>query len=84
MRSARFRPIYKKLFWVFLADCIVLGWVGYNPPEGHFIIIGRIATAYYFLHLLVIMPIVGKVERTRPLPDSISAPVLRGVHKEKA
>ncbi|MGE0095356.1 MAG: cytochrome bc complex cytochrome b subunit [Alphaproteobacteria bacterium] len=84
VRSARFRPIYKKLFWVFLADCIVLGWVGYNPPEGHFIVIGQIATAYYFLHLLVIMPIVGKVERTRPLPDSISAPVLKGAHKEKA
>ncbi|MCX7354829.1 MAG: cytochrome b N-terminal domain-containing protein [Alphaproteobacteria bacterium] len=84
VRSARFRPIYKKLFWVFLADCIILGWVGYNPPEGHFIVIGQIATAYYFLHLLVIMPIVGKVERTRPLPDSISAPVLKGAHKEKA
>jgi ubiquinol-cytochrome c reductase cytochrome b/c1 subunit len=84
VRSARFRPIYKKLFWVFLADCIILGWVGYNPPEGHFIVIGQFATAYYFLHLLVIMPIVGKVERTRPLPDSISAPVLKGAHKEKA
>ena len=84
VRSARFRPIYKKLFWVFLADCMVLGWVGYNPPEGHFIVIGQIATAYYFLHLLVIMPVVGKVERTRPLPDSISAPVLKGAHKEKA
>ncbi|MHB1218988.1 MAG: cytochrome b [Alphaproteobacteria bacterium] len=84
VRSARFRPIYKKLFWVFLVDCIILGWVGYNPPEGHFIVIGQFATAYYFLHLLVIMPIVGKVERTRPLPDSISAPVLKGAHKEKA
>jgi ubiquinol-cytochrome c reductase cytochrome b/c1 subunit len=78
VRSARFRPIYKKIFWVFLADCIVLGWVGFNPPEGHFLIIGRIATAYYFLHLLVLMPVIGLVERTKPLPDSISSPVLKG------
>jgi ubiquinol-cytochrome c reductase cytochrome b subunit len=83
VRSARFRPIYKKLFWVFLADCIILGWVGANPPEGHFILIGQLATIYYFLHLLVIVPIVGKIEKTRPLPESISAPVL-GAHKEKA
>jgi ubiquinol-cytochrome c reductase cytochrome b subunit len=84
VRSARFRPIYKKIFWLFLIDCIILGWVGANPPEGHFILIGRLATAYYFLHLLVLMPIVGKMERTRPLPDSISAPVLAGARKENA
>jgi ubiquinol-cytochrome c reductase cytochrome b subunit len=76
VRSARFRPIYKWLFWLFLIDCAVLGWVGANPPSGAFLVYGRLATAYYFLHFLIVMPILGKVERTRPLPDSISAPVL--------
>ena len=76
VRSARFRPIYKWLFWVFFIDCAVLGWVGANPPEGAFLVYGRLATAYYFLHFLIIMPVLGKIERTRPLPDSISAPVL--------
>ncbi|MBM3487676.1 MAG: cytochrome b [Alphaproteobacteria bacterium] len=78
VRSARYRPIYKQLFWIFLADCIVLGWVGANPPEGYFVVIGRIATAYYFLHFLVLLPLVGKLERPRPVPTSISEPVLKG------
>ena len=76
VRSARFRPIYKQLFWVFLADCVVLGWVGANPPEGVFIVIGRICTIYYFAHFILIMPILGKFERTRPLPESIHQAVL--------
>ena len=76
VRSARFRPIYKQFFWIFLADCAVLGWVGANPPEGSFIFIGRICTAYYFIHFLIILPVLGKFERTRPLPESIHQAVL--------
>jgi ubiquinol-cytochrome c reductase cytochrome b subunit len=59
-------------------DCIVLGWVGANPPEGYFVIIGRIATLWYFLHFLIILPVVGLFEVPSPLPSSISQPVLRG------
>ena len=81
VRSAKFRPLYKQMFWLFLIDCLVLGWVGKNPPEGMFIIIGRIASIYYFLHLLVLMPLVGKFERPRPLPESIGTPVLKGAGK---
>jgi quinol-cytochrome oxidoreductase complex cytochrome b subunit len=77
VRSARFRPIYKQLFWVFFADCVVLGWVGAHPPEGVYIMIARICTAYYFAHFLLIMPIVGKLERPRPLPESIHEAVLK-------
>jgi len=76
VRSATFRPIYKVLFWVFLADALLLGYVGAQPPEGIWIHIGRIATAYYFLHLIVLLPIVGLVERPRPLPQSIAQAVL--------
>jgi quinol-cytochrome oxidoreductase complex cytochrome b subunit len=39
-RSARFRPIYKWVFWLLIIDVLVLGWVGGNPPEGKFIVIG--------------------------------------------
>jgi len=77
VRSARFRPIYKQLFWVFLVSTVVLGWVGSQVPEGLPLLLGRIATVYYFAHLLVIMPILGKLERTRPLPESIGEPVLK-------
>jgi quinol-cytochrome oxidoreductase complex cytochrome b subunit len=77
VRSAKFRPIYKQVFWLLLIDAIVLGWVGANPAEGHFLIIGRIATAYYFFHFIVLMPLVGWFETPRPLPESISASVTK-------
>jgi ubiquinol-cytochrome c reductase cytochrome b subunit len=76
VRSATFRPIYKKFFWIFVIDALILGWVGSKPAEGHYIIIGRIATAYYFLHFLILMPLLGRYEKHRPLPESISKPVL--------
>ena len=76
VRSATFRPIYKILFWIFLIDAIVLGWVGSKPAEGIYIIISRIATLYYFLHFLILLPLIGKFERNRPLPESIGKPVL--------
>lgn len=76
VRSARFRPLYRQFFWVFLLDCVVLGWVGANPAEGHFVLIGRLATAYYFFHFLAIVPLLGVFERPKPVPESISRPVL--------
>ncbi len=78
VRSARFRPLYKKVFWLLVLDVLMLGWVGANPPEGFFLVIGRIGTAYYFLHWLVIVPLISLFERPRPLPVSISQPVLGG------
>ena len=56
----------------------MLGWVGYNPPEGIYLIIGQIATAYYFAHFLIVIPLLGRFETPRPLPRSINEPVLRG------
>ena len=76
VRSSTFRPIYKQFFWILVIDCIILGWVGANPPEGAFILIGRLSTAYYFAHFIVVMPLVGWLEKPRPLPDSIASSVL--------
>jgi quinol-cytochrome oxidoreductase complex cytochrome b subunit len=78
VKSARYRPLYKQFFWLFFIDCIILGWVGANPAEGHFVIIGQVATAYYFAHFIVILPLLSMFEPTRPLPTSISEPVLGG------
>ncbi|MFN4089532.1 MAG: cytochrome b [Alphaproteobacteria bacterium] len=78
VRSARFRPIYKWVFWLLLVDVFVLGWAGAMPAEGVYLLTGQIATAYYFLHFLVLIPLLGKLERPLPLPASISEPVLRG------
>jgi quinol-cytochrome oxidoreductase complex cytochrome b subunit len=75
IRSATFRPIYKLVFWAFFLDCLVLGYVGGNPPEGVFIVIGRLATALYFLFFLA-LPFIGWFERPRKLPESIATAVL--------
>jgi quinol-cytochrome oxidoreductase complex cytochrome b subunit len=78
VRSARFRPIYKQFFWVFVADCILLGVVGGHPPEGVWVPIGQAATAYYFAHFLIVIPLLGMFEKTRTPPASISAAVTPG------
>jgi len=76
VRSAVFRPLYKVFFWILVIDVIVLGYIGANPPEGTYLIIGRIATIYYFVHFILIMPLLGFKEEANPLPMSISDPVL--------
>jgi quinol-cytochrome oxidoreductase complex cytochrome b subunit len=78
VRSARFRPIYKWVFWLLVIDVIALGWVGANPPEGLVVTVGQIATLYYFVHFIVLFPLLGKLERPRPLPLSIATAVLQG------
>ena len=78
VRSARFRPIYRQLFWLLVVSVFALGAVGAHRPQGIWVVIGRLATLYYFLHFLVILPILGKLERPLPLPESISRPVLGG------
>ncbi len=77
VRSARFRPLYKWFFWILVADCFLLGTVGAHPAEGHWIWLGQVATAYYFGHFLIIMPLLSYIERPNPVPTSISEPVLQ-------
>ena len=80
VKSARFRPAYKMAFWVLVFDCVVLGWVGANPPEPPYLYIGQAATAWYFFHFLVLTPLLSlpALDRPKPLPVSIGAPVLKG------
>jgi len=76
IRSARFRPYYRYCFWVFVIDIATLGWAGAQPPEGLYIIISRLATAYYFFHFLILLPLLSRVEPRLPLPLSISRPIM--------
>ena len=76
VRSATFRPIYKQLFWIFVLDCIFLGYIGFNPPTDTLLGIellywGKFATAYYFFHFMVLLPLIGRIEKPKPLPSSI-------------
>ena len=78
VRSTSFRPIYKWFFWILVADCILLSYLGAQAPEGWYLILSRLATAYYFIHFFLVLPIVGIIETPKPLPESIAKPVLGG------
>ncbi len=78
VRSMRFRPIAK---WFLLLWGIAFGtlmYCGGKPPEGIYVVLSRVATLYYFAWFLVILPVLGRLERPLPLPESIAKPVLRG------
>ncbi len=76
VRSARYRPLYKQFFWVLVVVAIGLGYLGSQPPEGGYVIAARILTAYYFIHFLVLMPLLGLFETPRQRPASIAESVL--------
>ncbi len=76
VRSASYRPLYRQFFWIFLAVCIGLGWLGSKPPEGIYPTLSLVLTIYYFVHFFVILPWLGWVEKTNPVPPSIADAVL--------
>lgn len=76
VRSARFRPLYQKFFWLHMAVCITLGFMGAKPPEGIYTITSQICTFLYFAHFLIVLPLLNKYEKTLPLPPSIHEAIL--------
>ena len=78
IRSAIFRPLYKQFYWFLVADVLILGYMGAMPAEGIYLLVARVATAYYFLHFLIILPVLGNKEKTLDIPLSITEPVLGG------
>ena len=77
VRSCTFRPIYKWFMMFLVVDVIVLGICGSKPAEGFWVPLSQLATLYYFAHFLVLLPILGKIERPLPLPPSIADAVLK-------
>ncbi|MBE1236977.1 cytochrome b N-terminal domain-containing protein [Phaeovibrio sulfidiphilus] len=75
VRSGSFRPLFRWAFWIFVADCLFLGWLGAQLAEEPYITLIRIATVIYFAYFFVVLPLLNKYEKPDPLPDSISEPV---------
>ena len=90
IRSTAYRPLYKVFFWILFAVCVGLGWLGSKPAEGtmfelgairvDYVHVARVLTLYYFTHFLVVLPLLGFLERPLPLPSSILESVM-GVQK---
>jgi len=63
IRSSKFRPVFGLAYWFLVADFLILGWIGQKPVETPFIEVGQIATIFYFLFLLVLVPAIGILEK---------------------
>jgi quinol-cytochrome oxidoreductase complex cytochrome b subunit len=76
VRSANYRPLYRQFLFIFFLAVIGLGYLGSKETTGGYVIAARILTTYYFGFFLVILPLLGLFETTKPLPNSISESVL--------
>ncbi|ESX83270.1 cytochrome b N-terminal domain-containing protein [Mesorhizobium sp. M0189] len=81
VRSAVYRPWYRVLFWLFVANALFLGWLGSRPAEGAYVVMSQLATLYYFAFFVIAIPVLGLIEKPRRLPNSITEAVLE---KDKA
>jgi ubiquinol-cytochrome c reductase cytochrome b/c1 subunit len=77
VRSARYRPLYRQFFWIYIASVVGLGYLGSQPPEGIYVIAARILTIYYFGFFIIVLPLLGMFEKTKPLPNSISESIFK-------
>jgi ubiquinol-cytochrome c reductase cytochrome b subunit len=87
VRSMRFRPVARVFFFIFVIVCFILGWCGANAPDDiaipfgpgvKFVTVSRLATLYYFAYFIPILPILGWVEKTKELPESITKAIHEG------
>jgi quinol-cytochrome oxidoreductase complex cytochrome b subunit len=90
VRSNRFRPTNKLMFYILVAVIWLLGMLGAQTPDGNFefyfgmtfpiskVLLSQICTAYYFAHFLILTPIVSLSETPLPVPESIASAVLKG------
>jgi ubiquinol-cytochrome c reductase cytochrome b subunit len=78
VRSANYRPTYRWFLIVLAVVVVLLGYLGGASPTPVIIGLTQVATAYYFMHFLVVLPIVSSMEKPLPLPNSITEAVLKG------
>ncbi|WP_298437335.1 cytochrome b N-terminal domain-containing protein [uncultured Jannaschia sp.] len=71
VRSGRYRPMFKWWFWLLVFDFFVLMWLGSMPAEEPWASLSLVASAYWFAYFLVILPLLGVIEKPLPRPATI-------------
>src|SRR6267143_1590018 len=62
LRGVQFRPFSKIIFYIFVANFLVLMQLGAKHVESPFIEFGQISTILYFSHFLIIVPLISLIE----------------------
>ena len=83
IRSTDFRPLFKICYWLFVADFVILCWVGQKPVNDIYIYTGQIATIYYFTFFVVLIPVVGIIEKILIHYESEAKPELTAQQKRQ-
>ena len=76
VKSAKYRPVFRVFFWVFAAVCVGLGWLGSQEVTDSTTLAARVLAICYFAFFLIVLPLLGLFEKTKPLPASIADAVL--------
>jgi ubiquinol-cytochrome c reductase cytochrome b subunit len=63
VRSSFFKPFHCLIFWFFVSDSILLGWVGQEVVETPFLELAQIITPFYFIYFLIILPFISNLEK---------------------
>ncbi len=59
--GARYRPFFRLMFYIFIIDVVVLGYVGAQPPGDTITVVGQVATFIYF-SIFILLPFVSHFE----------------------
>ena len=81
IKSMRYRPIAKLCWVLFAINFMLLGWIGASPAEGIYVLLAKVFTFFYFAYFLIVLPVLGIVERPKTPPATI-ADSIKG-HKPK-
>ena len=76
VKSAKYRPLKRFFFWVFVVCCVGLGYMGSQEVTDSGTLVTRLLSVGYFGYLVVALPVLGLIEKTKPLPASIADAVL--------
>lgn len=62
IRNTTYRPLFKIFYWLLVADFLALMWIGQAPITDPFILLGQLASVYYFSFFIVLIPLIGIIE----------------------
>jgi len=72
VKSIRYRGLcFKVLLFVFVADFIMLGFLGMKPTTDLYKLLAQIGTIYYFVFFIA-LAIIPAFEKTKPVPERVT------------